>query len=119
MVKHFHAKSNIKNPYMSFNTGAGFLEYISKTDMAALPLLVLIDINMPEMNGFEVLKNLRSMKGFENLPLCSVLSSSSDSQDIEKSFELGANAYLVKPNNAKEYLSLFNDISEIIRSNME
>lgn len=117
MVKHFHVKSNLENPYISFNTGASFLEYINNLDSQELPLIVLIDINMPEMNGFDVLKNLRSTKGFEDLPLCSMLSSSSDTEDIEKSFKLGANAYLVKPNNAKEYLSLFNEISEIIKSN--
>ena len=60
------------------------------------PDLILLDINMPGMNGFDVLSFLRSRKEGRCLPIV-MLTTSSSKEDITKAYELGANAYMVKP----------------------
>ncbi len=61
-----------------------------------LPSLVILDLNMPKVNGFDVLAVLKNTPGLRRIPVI-VLTSSSEVSDIQKSYDLGANSYLVKP----------------------
>ncbi|MBI1977344.1 MAG: response regulator [Candidatus Omnitrophica bacterium] len=60
------------------------------------PELILLDLQLPGMDGFEVLKNLRQIKGFEQIPVV-FLTTSARAQEIEKAYQLGASGYVVKP----------------------
>jgi CheY-like chemotaxis protein len=62
------------------------------------PAVVLLDLNMPRKNGFEVLEWIRAQPGCKSLRVY-ILSASSREEDIERAYALGANAYLVKPGN--------------------
>ena len=71
------------------------------------PEMILLDINLPGMNGFEILQHVRSKSEYKNVPVI-MFTSSDDTGDIRKSYEYGANAYLIKPdslNSMKEVLS--------------
>lgn len=61
-----------------------------------LPNLVVSDLMMPNLDGFELLTVIRSDAGLKNLPFV-LLSARSDSTDIQQAFALGANDYLIKP----------------------
>src|SRR5512140_200503 len=61
-----------------------------------MPQLVLLDLKMPRLSGFDVLSWLRSETGFSKLPVI-VLTSSNHEMDIQRAYDLGANSYLVKP----------------------
>lgn len=63
-----------------------------------LPTTVLLDLNMPRKNGFEVLEWVRQQSDLRRLRVY-ILSASSRPQDIERAYDLGANSYLVKPGN--------------------
>lgn len=63
-----------------------------------LPTVVLLDLNMPRKNGFEVLEWIRQQPGLKRLRVY-ILSASSRPEDIERTYDLGANSYLVKPSN--------------------
>jgi CheY-like chemotaxis protein len=63
-----------------------------------MPNVVLLDLNMPKKNGFEVLAWIRQQPALKQLPVY-VLSASSRAVDIRRAHELGANTYLVKPTN--------------------
>jgi CheY-like chemotaxis protein len=67
------------------------------------PAVLLLDIKMPRMDGTEVLKAIRSDKTFLTLPVV-MLTSSREEQDLIKSYELGVNAYVVKPVDFKEFI---------------
>ena len=60
------------------------------------PCLLLLDLKMPRINGFEVLEWVRRQPGLKRLPI-TVLTSSDSPQDINRAYDLGANSYLVKP----------------------
>ncbi len=68
-----------------------------------LPDLMLLDLKMPRLDGFDVLNWLRQQPGLKRL-LVTVLTSSDHPQDINRAYDLGANSYLLKPHNA-EHLS--------------
>lgn len=63
-----------------------------------MPDAVLLDLNMPRKNGFEVLEWIRRQRRLRFLRVY-ILSASSRPEDVQRSYELGANAYLVKPGN--------------------
>jgi CheY-like chemotaxis protein len=65
---------------------------------SGMPTAVLLDLNMPRKNGFEVLQWIRQQPALNQLYVC-ILSASSLPEDIARAYDLGANAYLVKPGN--------------------
>lgn len=58
--------------------------------------LVITDLNMPNIDGFELIKTIRSNEDYKEIPII-ILSSLSGSEEIEKGIQCGANAYLLKP----------------------
>lgn len=60
------------------------------------PLLVLLDLKMPKMNGIEVLRHIKSDERTRRIPVV-VMTSSNEDADVEQAYELGANSYVVKP----------------------
>lgn len=71
------------------------------------PDLILLDVYMPEMDGFEVCKMIKSNIEFNNIPII-FLTSSNDEESIKKGFELGAQDYVIKPFNISELLARVN-----------
>lgn len=65
-------------------------------DITELPQLILLDINLPKMNGHEVLRTIRKNSITRYIPVV-ILSSSDESNDIKKGYELGNNSYIRKP----------------------
>ena len=75
----------------------------SNRDAFPLPDLILLDLKMPRLNGFDVLDWLRKQPQLKRL-LVTVLTSSDQPQDINRAYDLGANSYLLKPHST-EHLS--------------
>lgn len=71
------------------------------------PDLILLDVYMPEMDGFEVCKAIKSNQDFNNIPII-FLTASDDEESIKKGFELGAQDYVIKPFNISELLARVN-----------
>ncbi len=67
------------------------------------PAVILLDIKMPRMDGIEVLKAIKGNSKLKNIPVV-MLTSSREEQDLIKSYELGVNAYVVKPVNFKDFI---------------
>ena len=71
-------------------------------DQSPRPTLVLLDLNMPKMNGFEVLQAIKSEPDLETIPVV-ILSTSDDDHDIAKCYALRANCYVTKPAQLREF----------------
>lgn len=63
--------------------------------------LIVSDINMPRMDGFTFIKNVREQEAYKNIPIL-ILSTEGEEKDINKGIELGANLYMVKPAEPKQ-----------------
>ncbi len=74
-----------------------------------LPELILLDLNMPGKDGFSVLKDIKSDKRFNYIPVI-VLSSSNAKKDILRAYDGNANCYITKPNDLKSYMSVVQSI---------
>ena len=71
-----------------------------------LPALILLDLNLPKMDGFEILRTIRADPKLCAIPVV-VFSSSSDRSQVYRAYEMGANAYVVKPMN--DFVDLVGD----------
>jgi len=76
-----------------------------------LPDLMLLDLKMPRLNGFDVLDWLRKKPGLKRL-LVTVLTSSDQPRDINRAYDLGANSYLLKPHNSSQLAELVRRIQK-------
>ncbi len=93
----------IEQPYtvQLFQTGGEALNYLLEQgpfegQLTFLPKLVMVDLNLPGLNGFEVLQQLRAHKRTKFLSIV-VYSTSENPMDIRRAYELGVNAYVIKP----------------------
>jgi len=82
--------------------GKEALEYLKtmenngSTSQVPLPAVILLDLNLPKVNGFEVLKHIKSHPQLRTIPV-SILTTSSNDQDVQQAYQNGANCYLCKP----------------------
>ena len=88
-------KHGIANDIAVLRDGVEALEYLLSPDRT-LPQLVLLDLNLPRVNGLEVLQRLRSEPRTALLPIV-ILTSSNEERDLVEGYRLGANSYVRKP----------------------
>lgn len=88
-------KNNICNEIVVAHDGAEALDYLRGTGKG-LPSLVLLDLNLPKVNGLEVLRRVRSEPRTRLLPIV-ILTTSMEEQDLITGYDLGANSYIRKP----------------------
>jgi len=84
----------IANQLVSTSNGEQALEYL-RTSGNKKPCVILLDLNMPKMNGTEFLKIVKKDESLKKIPVV-VLTTSSQQQDVVESFKLGAAGYMVK-----------------------
>jgi CheY-like chemotaxis protein len=95
-------KAELPEPIAVVEDGEQAVAYLSATGEFAdrrahpLPDLILLDLKLPRMSGLEVLAWLREQPGLQRMPVV-VLTSSRESSDVNRAYELGANSYLLKP----------------------
>lgn len=84
----------VSNQLVPMGDGEEAIKYL-KTESAAKPCIVLLDLNMPKMDGAEFLKIVKADKALKKIPVVILTTSNSD-RDVIESFELGAAGYMVK-----------------------
>ena len=108
------AKNNLANDIIVVKDGVEAMEYLRcqgkyKLRKAGNPALVLLDIKMPRMDGIEVLRNIRNDSTLKKIPVV-VLTSSREENDLITTYELGVNAYVVKPVDFKQFIEAVKQI---------
>src|ERR1051325_1711845 len=105
------SKARLANRLLWVRDGEEAMEYFKGVGRFAdrtrfpWPILVLLDLNMPKVTGFEFLAWFRQRKEFDSLPVA-ILTSSEEDPYASRAFELGANSFLVKPPDARTLLAL-------------
>jgi CheY-like chemotaxis protein len=95
-------KTNIRNEVVVARDGVEAVDYLFGTgvhagrDLSALPQVVLLDLKLPKMDGFEVLERIRSSEATKLLPVV-ILTTSNEDQDRIRGYRLGANSFVRKP----------------------
>jgi CheY-like chemotaxis protein len=110
-------RSGLNHPLILVRDGREALDYLSGDGAFAdralhpLPRLVILDLKMPRLSGFDVLAWLVARPDFKDLPAV-VLSSSSDDADIQKARQLGARDYFVKPHSLDELVTIIRGLHD-------
>lgn len=94
-----------------YSTGVKALKALNEFSDEDLPEIVLLDLNLPELSGFEVLQALKQSTAFKFIPVV-VLTTSTRSEEIERAYELGCNAYVTKPLEFSDLKRVLKDICE-------
>ncbi|HEY2685521.1 MAG TPA: response regulator [Steroidobacteraceae bacterium] len=94
-------KGNVVNRVVRVRDGVEALDFVFRSGSfkdrgAGQPRLVLLDLKMPRMGGIDVLRRMKSDETTKTIPVV-VLTSSAEAQDVQESYKLGVNSYLVKP----------------------
>ncbi len=100
-------QAKLANPIVHVEDGVEALDYLFsrgayKDQTNGMPAVVLLDIKMPRLDGIEVLREIRNSERFKHVPVV-ILSSSREESDLARSWDLGVNAYVVKPVNANQF----------------
>jgi len=93
---------NVLNELVVANNGEEVICYLDDPKVP-LPCLIILDINMPKMNGLECLKILKQHSVYKSIPVF-ILSSSREQQDVDSSFSGGISGYILKPVEFNEFL---------------
>jgi CheY-like chemotaxis protein len=102
LIRRAFARAGIGNPLQFVSDGDAAVRYLAGegayADRAAFPLpaVMLLDLKLPRRSGLEILQWVRADPRLRRLPVV-VLTSSNQSPDINRAYDLGANSYLVKP----------------------
>jgi two-component system, response regulator len=100
-------EAKLANPVVHVEDGVEALDYLFARNQFAtrepgIPAVVLLDIKMPRLDGIEVLREIRASEKTRHIPVV-ILSSSREESDLARSWDLGVNAYVVKPVNAQQF----------------
>jgi CheY-like chemotaxis protein len=108
-------RNNIENKLIHLNDGELALDFLFGTgkyegrNTNNKPKVILLDLKMPKVSGIELLTKIKANESTKNIPVV-VLTSSKENPDIERSYSLGANSYIVKP---VEFDNFIKAVSEI------
>jgi two-component system, response regulator len=109
LTRRAFGKSRIVNELFVTETGRDALDFLfakgkyANRDASQNPAFVLLDLKLPEMDGLEVLRQIRANPRTRRLPVV-VLTSSKEEQDIAASYDLGVNSYIRKPVDFSQFL---------------
>ncbi|HXB80700.1 MAG TPA: response regulator [Bradyrhizobium sp.] len=100
-------RSGVNNAILPFTNGTDALRYLFGGDGSGLAhkgeaLLVLLDLNLPDMTGIEILRRVKESRHLKATPVV-VLTTTDDSVEIKRCYELGCNVYVTKPVNYESF----------------
>jgi len=102
-------KNNVYNNVVVAKDGVEALDYLfgkgmyARRDTKDMPVVILLDLKLPKIDGMEVLKTIRQNEFTKLLPVV-ILTSSAQEQDVINGYKLGANSYVRKPVDFKEFV---------------
>jgi CheY-like chemotaxis protein len=107
-------KTRLANPVVSIRDGAEALDYLRREGQYAdrkdeNPAVILLDKKLPKIDGHEVLRNVRADDKLKRIPVV-MLTSSREEKDLLRSYDLGVNAYVVKPVEFDDFMAAINDL---------
>jgi hypothetical protein len=100
------ATKKLYNPVVVARDGEEALKFMEKWDQGEpRPVVILLDLNLPKISGLEVLHILKSHPEYKSIPVV-ILTSSSESSDLKRAYESGANSYIIKQVNFEKFLDV-------------
>ena len=117
LMRHVFNKLNLASLLQVVNDGEQAVDYLQgkgayeNRDRYPLPALLLLDLKMPRKSGFEVIEWIRQQPALKRLPII-VLTSSRETNDINRAYDLGANSYVAKVGKQEALLDLVKNLNQ-------
>jgi CheY-like chemotaxis protein len=107
--------AGVANPVTVIADGADALDFLLRRGVftgrpGGNPILILMDVKMPRLDGIETLNEIRCVESLDSIPVV-MLTSSREDTDLLKSYKFGANAYVIKPVDYDEFTKTINAIN--------
>ena len=118
ITKEAFADNKVRNELSVVNDGVNALKFLRREGEyadAPRPDLILLDLNLPRMDGHEVLANIKSDTDLQQIPVV-ILTTSDAEEDVLRSYRLHANAYVKKPVDFERFLGVVRQIDEFFVS---
>ncbi|HYK30444.1 MAG TPA: response regulator [Streptosporangiaceae bacterium] len=118
ITKEAFAENKVRNHLSVVNDGVKALQFLRReADYAGAPRpdLILLDLNLPRMDGHEVLANIKSDADLQRIPVV-ILTTSDAEEDVLRSYDLHANAYVTKPVDFERFLGVVRQIDDFFVS---
>lgn len=110
LTKKAFARRNLTNPIAVARDGEEALEWITRWEAGEpRPVVILLDLRLPKLNGLEVLRRFKTHAVFHTIPVV-VLTTSSEDIDIQTAYKYGANSYIVKPVDFDKFMDVTEQI---------
>lgn len=106
LTKKAFARHNLTNPIEVARDGEEALAWIERWEAGEpKPVVVLLDLKLPRVDGLEVLRRFKSHPQFRTIPVV-VLTTSEEDNDVKSAYEIGANSYIVKPVDFNKFMQV-------------
>ncbi len=106
LTRRAFAKRKVPNPVIVARDGEEALEWLERWNAGeVLPVVILLDLKMPKLDGLEVLKRLKAHQQYRVIPVV-MLTSSAENRDIQAAYLHGANSYIVKPVDFEKFMEV-------------
>ena len=112
ILKDAFLMSKKETEFLMFENGDQLLDYLKSLPVSSAPSLIMLDLNMPGIDGRDTLKEIKSNKKFQSLPVV-VFTTSSSPKDKQMVYEAGANCYVIKPDTFNRLVDLTNSITRL------
>jgi len=117
LMKEAFDKTGFSDELHWIKDGEEFMNYLDGSELSGYSkddtksMIVLMDLNMPRMNGFQALEKMKADKRFRQIPVI-VLTTSKSEEDITRSYSLGANAFITKPSDFSKIVQMVEGIQK-------
>lgn len=106
LTRRAFSRRKLLNPIEVARDGEEALAWMRRWDEGApIPVLILLDLKLPRVNGLEVLRRYKEHPIYRSIPVV-VLTTSNEDRDIETAYQLGANSYIVKPVEFEKFIEV-------------
>jgi CheY-like chemotaxis protein len=107
-------KTQLANEVITLRDGAEAIDYLFRRGQYQLraegnPAVILLDLKLPKVDGLQVLEKIKEDQGLRSVPVV-MLTSSREEKDLVRSYNLGVNAYVVKPVGFREFIEAISDL---------
>jgi CheY-like chemotaxis protein len=89
-------RAGVSNEIVHFDSGNAAVDYLSGAEPRSRPLLILLDLNLPDMSGTDILEKIKADEKLHRVPVI-VLTTTDDKVEIQRCYDLGCNVYITKP----------------------
>ncbi|HYE53199.1 MAG TPA: response regulator [Chitinophagaceae bacterium] len=111
-IREAFLENKYHHEYIFLSTGEDLLNYLHEKNADALSTVILLDLNMPGMDGRDALKHIKNHNRFRHIPTI-ILTTSSSHSDRQASYALGANCFVTKPDTFTKLVDITDSIAKL------